>query len=645
MNARGEGSVSEIFGIWHPDGDPDAVAEALERMAGSAAAEGASRPKGVRTAFGAIGWTDEGEAGFAREGGVAAVVTGYPRLEDGTAVDAAGLLEVYCCEGLETATALTGHYLLAIIDEASARLLILTDRAGVGTVYYAETGGRLAFASCLRALRALPDIGADISADALYAYLYFSRVPAPLTIFEGVLKSGPATRLTADNHGFRTDRHWLPRYDGARSGGPDDERALRALMESAIATALAEHRGQSVGAFLSGGLDSSTVASLLDRRVGPDAHLVHVSFEEEAYDESAYARSAAEALSCQYHELKMRIEDLRQCIDTVGRIYEEPFGNSSAPAAYFAAKGAAELGVEMLLAGDGGDEVFGGNERYRQQKIFELYFRAPAPLRKLFERVLGWRGWPEVWLVRKARGYIVRAKTPLPQRLHTYSYYEGHDLNAVFRPEVAARLTEAKSPGRLMQSHFDRVGGDAIDRMMYLDLQTTIADDDLRKVRLTSAANGVVARFPLLDDAIVEFANSIPGLRHVPGYRLRAVFRRAVTPLLPAKNLKKPKKGFGLPFGVWLHENAELYEDVLATLARLKTRGLLADAFIDGFVRNFEANAGVGALGQDMWCIYMLEKWFERHVDTPPKSDPRRVDWIPEAAAKTAESKTAGAAQ
>lgn len=645
MNARGEGSVSEIFGIWHPDGDQSAVAEALERMAGPASAKGAARPKGVRTEFGAIGWTDEGDASFARDGSAAAVVIGYPRLEDGTPAQADKLLEVYRREGLDTAAVLTGHYLLAIIDEASARLLIVTDKSGVETLYHTEAGGRLVFASSLRILRALPDTSSEISADALYLYLYFSRVPAPLTIFSGVQKLGPAARLVADAHGRRVDRYWLPSYEGSRTGATEDDETLRALLSSAVAATLSEHPGRPVGAFLSGGLDSSTVASLLDRHVGADAHLVHVSFEEEAYDESVYARSAADALSCHYHELKMRIEDLRQSIDTVGRIYEEPFGNSSAPAAYFAAKGAAELGIEVLLAGDGGDEIFGGNERYRQQKIFELYFRAPSPLRKSLERMLEWDGWPEIWLVRKARGYISRAKTPLPQRLQTYSYYEGLELDAVFRPEVAARITDANSPRELMESHFDRVGGDAVDRMMYLDLQTTIADDDLRKVRLTSAANGIVARFPLLDDAVIAFANSIPGLRHVPGYRLREVFRRAVTPLLPEKNLKKPKKGFGLPFGVWLRENEELYEDVLETLARLKTRGLLADAFIDGFVRNFEANAGVGSFGQDMWCIYMLEKWFERHVDTPPERDPWQLDWMSQPSAETAADENADTAK
>jgi len=617
----------EIFGVWNPAAAQTDLEERLRHLAASVRRRDDRSVQGRATPCGAIGWIDGDLTEFKSRDGICAVVSGRPRSGLHEPLTAAQIVDRYDRDGESFIERMRGHFLVAILDEKAQRLLVANDKAGIGTLYFAQTDGWLSFSSSLSGIRGIPDFRADVSINAVHHYLYFSRIPSPLCIYAAAHKFGAASRLVADRRGTRHERYWAPGYPATRRGDRIDERALRTLLNDTIDDIVAEHSGREIGAFLSGGLDSSTMSVLLDRHCGERARLLHVSFDEEAFDESGYARAVADTVACPYHELRMSADDMPRIIAALADAYDEPFGNSSAAAAFFLAENASKLGLDVLIAGDGGDELFGGNERYRDQKLFEIYSALPHAVRAALEGMVKWRGWPANWLIRKARGYIARANVPLPQRLETFNYHEGLHVTDIFTTEALDRWAEAPSPHDLLIDHYNRVDGDKIDRMMYLDLQTTIADDDLRKVVVTSAANGLETRFPFLQDEVVDFATSIPGRRHVPGWRLRAFYRRSVAPLLPAKTLRKPKKGFGLPFGLWLYKDKALYDDVHRTLASLKERNIVKASFIDDFIDIFEAHKGA-ALGQDLWCLYMLEKWFERHVDTASPTGSAPVRWV-----------------
>jgi asparagine synthase (glutamine-hydrolysing) len=290
-------------------------------------------------------------------------------------------------------------------------------------------------------------------------------------------------------------------------------------------------------------------------------------------------------------------------VPRIAAAYDEPFGNASTVPALHCARMARAEGVTSLQAGDGGDELFAGNRRYANQMRYQRYLELPAAVRGLLEP-LALAG----ALGARARRYVDRARLPLPARLEFGNRYRGLDSSDCFAAEA---VVDPDHPFVVMEEVYRRTrSASHLNRMMHLDLQLVLADDDLRKVRRTADLAGVDVRFPMLDEELVGFATGIaPGLL-LEGRDLRRFFKRALAHVLPRSTLAKQKHGFGLPFGVWLRSHPPLAELAYDSLAALRRRGLLAPAFLDRVVA--EHRGGEGSYNAEVvWVLMMLEQWFE----------------------------------
>jgi asparagine synthase (glutamine-hydrolysing) len=371
-------------------------------------------------------------------------------------------------------------------------------------------------------------------------------------------------------------------------------------------------RPGTTAAFLSGGLDSSTVTGMLAEVSEHQASAYSIGFSAEGYDEMAFARTAARHFNVKLHEYYVTPQDVVDALPLVATSYDEPFGNSSALPAYFCAKVAAENGVQTLLAGDGGDEFFGGNERYISQRVFEHYTSVPRVLRRgLIEPIV--KALPhQLPLVAKANSYIEQANTPLPDRLQSYNFLHRHAAEEIFSADVLQQV-DTSLPLELLRSIYRRPhDASDLNRMLYLDWQITLADNDLRKVSHTCALAGVDVVYPMLDDDLVEFSCQVPTAWKINGNNLRHFYKQSLRGWLPQETIDKRKQGFGLPFGVWMRTYTPLRELAYDNLLKLKNRGIVRPEFIDKAIAMHQSEHAA-YYGELVWILTVFELWMSRH--------------------------------
>jgi asparagine synthase (glutamine-hydrolysing) len=295
----------------------------------------------------------------------------------------------------------------------------------------------------------------------------------------------------------------------------------------------------------------------------------------------------------------------------IAREYDEPFGNESAVPTYFCAKTAREAGFERMLAGDGGDEIFGGNARYAKQKLFENYFRLPAAVRRgLVEPIAHLPGLSDRFPLAKLKSYVRQANMGLPLRLESYNFLHRTPLDQILGADFIHAVDPSTTDAALTEVYERTASDHYINRMMHVDLKFTLADNDLRKVGTMTEAAGIEARYPLLDDRMVAFANQLPVGDKVRGQKLRWFFKEALTDLLPEKIINKSKHGFGLPFGVWSTQYAPLGDLVGDSLSDFKQRGWIQPAYLDHMLA-MQRGPYASYYGVMIWVVMMLEQWLQ----------------------------------
>jgi asparagine synthase (glutamine-hydrolysing) len=501
-----------------------------------------------------------------------------------------------------------------IVDLDREEIVAAVDRMGVHSLYWSLEGERLCVAS--RAADAVPQGRASLSLDpaALYAYVYFHHVPSPLCIYRGVAKLPRAHSLRIRRGNVEVRRYHLENFDeGAVARQEPAAEELMARLRAAVGRAM---QGTSAaGAFLSGGLDSSTVAGLMSERMGPgNAPSFSIGFDAAGYDEMRFARIAARHFGLRAHEHYLTPDEVLELAPPLLRATDEPFGNSSIAAAYRCALLARAAGVERLLAGDGGDELFAGNSRYAKQLAFERYLRVPSPMRRcLIEPLLAPLGrWLPTSPLGKAARYVEQARMPLPDRLQSYNYLHRHDSVEVFERSFLESV-DVTQPLRLWREEYAApVQADIVNRMLFLDWAFTLHDNDLVKVNGACRAAGVQVAYPMLDHALVELACSLPGTTKMPGGELRGFYKRATRGLLPAHIIGKTKHGFGLPFGVWTRTHAGLARMSQAALDSLAGRGVFRSEFLRETLRLHREGHAV-YYGELVWVLTALELWLDAH--------------------------------
>lgn len=543
--------------------------------------------------------------------GLCVALCGQPQLE-GAPVSAPQLLELWRQFGRDALQKISGSFALAVVDSQANTALLAIDRVGVHSLAFAVAGRSLVFASRADAVAAHPDVGTQLSTQSLYNYFYFFDVPAPGTIYQGVEKLLPGQYVWF--RGGQLERHfyWHLKYrDQPRTDFEAmSERFHRILRESVRRSADCE----ATAAFLSGGTDSSTLAGVLTELRGKPARTYSIGFSADGFDEMEYARIAGRRFGLDMREYYLKPADILSAIPTIAGHYDEPFANESAVPAYFCAKMAQADGYRVMLAGDGGDEIFGGNSRYAKQKIFEVYHALPDFLRTgIIEPLASLPGLDRFSRPRKLQSYLRQANIALPERMESYNYTYRQPLAQMFTADFLAAINP-QQPVNWLKHTYDRTDSDSyINRMLHLDMKFTLADNDLRKVNGMAEAAGIEVRYPLLDDAMVNFSGEIPPDWKVKGQHLRWFYKEALKGYLPDEIINKRKHGFGLPFGLWAREYAPLRERIEDRLSDFKKRGWLQPAYID-HIRNEHMTGHATYYGKMLWVIVMLEEWLDQRT-------------------------------
>ena len=530
---------------------------------------------------------------------------------------AALIAALYERSGCAFVKQLRGAFSLVLWDRAERKLVAAIDRFGMKRLVYYQDAKVLLVATRVEALARSHAFDVEIEPKAIANVLNYSSNLGPVTVLRNVFRLLPGTLLVASSAGERFETYWDMRYGTEESPNEQElARQLESVVEESVAAHCKNDSFDRLGAFLSGGTDSSTIVGMMSRVGRGPTRAFSIGFQEQPFNELGYAEITAKKFGAAHHTYLVGPEDCFQALPHMVRSFDEPFGNSSAIATYFCARLAAQHGMKVLLAGDGGDELFGGNEWYVSDKIFQAYSTIPAIFRKgLIEPVL--RHVPiDAGVVGKARRYVRRASIPHLERLFSYNFLCSHNpaevLDEDFRKALAG-YSLLETPSR----YYNRAPArDLLDRTLYLDIKMTIGDNDLPKVTCMSELAGIQSRFPFLDAAVAEFSGRIPAKWKVKGLQKRYLFKQAFRHLLPIEVIKKKKHGFGIPVALWLKTDPRLREfsrDILLS-SRSRQRGYFRRQFIEDLISQHEADE-TNYYGDTLWTFFVLELWHLQFVD------------------------------
>jgi len=542
-----------------------------------------------------------------QEPGLLAAVWGRATLDGKRDQLAARLAAAWRTRGAQACAGLSGHFALCIIDNASGQALLAIDRSGVHAMHYQGGAQGLQFSSSAAALPA-----GELDPQSLYNYLHFHVIPAPRSVYRHQHRLLPGEYLLLRRGKLERGTYWRMRF---REESTVPFKLMQRQFLGILNQAVRDAADDETGAFLSGGTDSSTLAGMLAKAGGAAPRTYSIGFEVAGYDEMAYARIAARHFKTRHHEYYLTAGDVADVIPRIAAACDQPFGNSSVVPAYFCAQMARADGVTRLIGGDGGDELFGGNERYARQAVFARYEQLPSSVRQLLlEPVLfGMAGGLDLRMLCKARSYVEQALVPMPARLETYNLLHRYGPAQVLEADFLASVDDGDPLRQLNACYWESHGLSQINRMQLLDMRYTLADNDLRKVSSACDLAGVEAVFPFLGDDMLAFSAQLPPHGKLNGTRLRYFFKHALRQHLPRAILRKKKHGFGMPFGQWLLKDSHLRALAYDSLTDLKARGIVRAGFIDQLTGRLVADhpAYHGAM---VWVLMMLEQWLQQHA-------------------------------
>jgi asparagine synthase (glutamine-hydrolysing) len=534
------------------------------------------------------------------------------------------LLRLYLKEGIAFVRRLRGEFALAIWDGREDKLHLVTDRFRVHPLLYYQDRDKLVFASHMKSLLACPfPLPTTINLEAIVDVVASSVIPTPKTIFCEVNKLPPGYVLTYQQGEIKLEPYWdISFLQSSGAGEAELSRRLQANFAEAVSVRLeGEADVDRIGTFLSGGVDSSTVTGVLTQLSRRPIKSFSIGFDEQRFNEIDYARIAAQAFGTEHHEYFVTPRDVYEAIPVLLEAFDEPFANASAIPTYFCSKVAREHGVEVLYAGDGGDELFAGNERYALQRLFDYYHRIPAWLRELLVQPLAFSladgiGW-EIFI--KGKKYIQRANIPYPERLSSYGMFEVIPMQDLLEDHLLAAVEDDYNPQAPLFQHYSQAPAcSELDRQLYIDLKLAISDNDLFKVTRTAEMAGVTVRFPFLDHRLAEFAATVPAHVKMRHRQLRSFFKKTYADLLPSEVRTKTKHGFGLPIPVWLRTdkrlNAMMHDLILGSDSI--QRGYFRRQALETLVERHKTDE-TSFFGTILWNLMILELWCRSAVDKP----------------------------
>ena len=540
-----------------------------------------------------------------------------------TASDTETIVHLYEELGPRCVDRLRGMFGFAIWDVRKQQLLLARDRLGIKPLYYAERDGELVFSSELKPILQLPGVTPEVSWEAASHLFTFLATPSSQSIVEGVRKLEPARIATASaGRPLKIERYWDVEFEPDLKSTEDElvERLRAILVESVV---LHEISDVPIGAFLSGGIDSSTIVATMARLASGRVKTFSIGFAEAGYDEVEYARQVARAFGTDHHELILR-PDVVDVVEDLTWYLDEPFGDTSAIPTYMVSKLASEH-VKVVLSGDGGDELFGGYDKYLVEQSERRFDRVPSGIRRLAGAAGdamrdGMRG----------RRFLQHVALDGPRRyLDAQTMFKAGQLRALLQDDVFDEVSR-HDPLTASLAALETKRGDWLSKIQYNDLEHYLPLDILTKVDRMTMAHSIEARPPLLDHKLVEFAATVPAHMRIRNGTTKYLMKRAMRGILPDGIIDRPKQGFAVPLAKWFRNELSGFTRDLLLSPTCKQRGFFNSTYIEQLLTQHDQGRD---LSLQLWTILSFELWCRRFLDASPRS---QFVSTPLAAAKTA---------
>ena len=526
------------------------------------------------------------------------------------------IVHLYDEFGADCVNYLRGMFAFAIWDETDKSLFMARDRVGKKPVLYShQPNGDLIFGSEFSALLAHPAITREVDYEAIDGYMSYLCVPAPQTAFKKIRKLEPAHWLRWKDGKIETKRYWQPDFSKKIRISETEaiEETTRILRESTKLRMISE---VPLGAFLSGGVDSSVIVALMAQESSQPVKTFSIGFEEQDYSELKYAKRVAEHIGAEYNEFVVKPNAL-EILPLLVEHYGEPYADSSAIPTYYVAKETRQF-VTVALNGDGGDESFAGYERHAAMRVAEKYHRLPKILRQnLLEKPISLIPTSEIKKssrVRDVKRFLQAANLEKNERYFRWVSTFNRDAKNELYTDEFKETVKAQNPSSFLDEWFAKANGSGIlDATLLTDQMTYLPNDLLVKVDIATMANSLEARSPFLDHKVIEFAASLPESLKMQRFETKSLLKKVAAKLVPREVVYRRKMGFGVPIGNWFRgEMKGFVRDILLSEKSLK-RGIVKPETVEKYVRE-HTNAERDHASQ-IWSLLMLELWFQKFID------------------------------
>ena len=526
-----------------------------------------------------------------------------------TSSDTETIVHAYEQWGEASFPRLRGMFGIALWDRDARTLLLARDRAGIKPLHYAERRGRLYFGSEIKSLIAAGAVEREIDLEALDHYLSFLYAPPDRSLFKGVHKLPPGHLLRWRNGRAEIEAYWQIGAQETFAGSPEEAATeLRRILADAVRSHMISD--VPLGAFLSGGVDSSLVVGLMAEASPRPVQTFSIGFDDPRFDELEHARTVAQHFGTEHHEFVVRPDGL-SILPSLVEHFDEPFADSSAIPTWYVSE-IARRHVTVVLSGDGGDELFGGYDRYLPHPRIAQFDRLGIPgARRVAEAV-----WPLLPHGARGKNFLRHvARDDNGRYLDSIAFFQTDEKSALYTRDVRQSLGSWHAEASL-GTHFNRFAGlPAHSRMMKFDFETYLPEDVLTKVDRMSMAHSIESRVPLLDNHVIDFAAALPASFKIHNGRRKHVLKEAARTLLPAGIIDRKKQGFGVPLGVWFRGGlAGIFSDVLGS-ATTRQRGYFEPTFVDRLVQ--EHLAGKRDHTLRLWQLLVFELWHRQYLDAP----------------------------
>jgi asparagine synthase (glutamine-hydrolysing) len=535
-----------------------------------------------------------------------------------TRCDTEVIVHLYEEEGEKCFEKLRGMFAIAIWDRRKQKLILGRDRVGKKPLFYFYDGSRIAFASEMKGLLALPNIPREIDLEAMADYFSFLYIPAPKSIFKHIRKVLPGHYIVVSDTGIREAEYWDINFSETlvRTEKEWCEALLEAYREAVQLRLISD---VPLGAFLSGGVDSSSVVALMSDIVGGSVTTCSIGFQEEEFNELDYAREIATRFGTDHYEKIVR-PDALGIMEKLAWHYDEPFADSSAIPTYYVSQ-VARQNVTVALAGDGGDENFAGYRRYyfdRRENIVRNLL--PAAIRQSIFGILASLYPKADWAPRVFRGkatFANLARSPIEAYFRSISAFQSELKDQLLHQDVRHDLNGYDSL-TVLRDYYDRTNtDDPLSRIQYVDIKTYLADDILVKVDRASMAHSLEVRAPILDHKLMELAAMMPSSLKLRGTNGKYIFKNAVKKILPESVLRRKKMGFAVPLSQWFrNELKEFARRVLFTGS--------SDTLLNGAITKRiweEHQSGLRNRSTELWALLMFRLWERQCMNMKQESN------------------------